>query len=140
MRTYESTAGRRIALAASIAAAALLVVVMAFVPRIDASATHAGTCDVEATELNGGTMINGTQGSDHCLAGGNGPDIIKGKRGNDTLRGNHGPDKLRGGPGNDHLWGGRGPDTFICGPGKDVVHNEWGTGADVIDDSCEIVR
>jgi hypothetical protein len=96
-------------------------------------------CDANAGE-NGPTLLDGTPHDDPCLAGGNGPDIIKGKGGDDLLVGGRGPDKLRGGPADDVLRGGQGPDIFICGPGKDVVHNNRSTGADVIDESCEKVR
>lgn len=102
-------------------------------------ATAAEPCDANTGE-NGPTILDGTPGNDACIAGGNGPDILKGKGGKDLLVGGRGPDKLRGGPANDVLRGGQGPDIFICGPGNDVVHNNRATAADVIDDSCETVR
>jgi Ca2+-binding RTX toxin-like protein len=100
------------------------------------SAFASVTCDANAGE-NGPTVLDGTSGNDACIAGGNGPDILKGKGGDDLVVGGRGPDKLRGGPGDDVLKGGQGPDIFICGPGQDVVFNNRATAADVIDASCE---
>jgi len=93
-------------------------------------------CDANTGE-NGPTVLDGTSRDDACIAGGNGPDILKGKGGDDLIVGGRGPDKLRGGPGDDVLKGGQGPDIFICGPGRDVVFNNRATAADVIDASCE---
>lgn len=138
--TLDTRGDRRLMVAAAIGLAALLLVAMAILPRIDALANHPGHCpESEPGENNGPTVVIGTTDDDLCLVGANGPDIMKGKGGNDVLIGNHGPDKLRGGLGDDIFWGGRGPDTFICGPGEDLVHNDRSTGADVMDDSCEVV-
>ena len=101
-------------------------------------ASAGGSCDAWDGE-NAPTLVSGTMSDDGCLAGGNGPDILRGKSGSDVLVGGRGPDILKGGHGADELSGGQGPDTFICGPGNDVVHNQRATGADMIDDSCEVV-
>ena len=117
-------------------AAAALLAASLFVTNPSASA---GRCDAYDGE-NAPTLVSGTRFDDRCLAGGNGPDVVRGKKGSDVLVGGRGPDVLKGGHGSDNLRGGQGPDTFICGPGNDVVHNNRATGADVIDPSCEVVR
>jgi Ca2+-binding RTX toxin-like protein len=120
--------------------AALVAVLMLSLLVWPRGAAFAGaTCDANTGE-NAPTILDGTSGDDACIAGGNGPDILKGKGGDDLLVGGRAPDKLRGGGGNDVLRGGQGPDIFICGPGSDLVFNFRATAADVIDDSCEVVR
>jgi hypothetical protein len=129
---------RSAAVRMAIALTTVLMVGVVVLPYVTAAADDV-VCDANTGE-NGPTILDGTPRNDACLAGGNGPDIIKGKGGNDLLVGGRGPDKLRGGPGNDRLRGGQGPDIFICGPGYDIVFNNRSTGADVIDPSCEEVR
>lgn len=122
---------------AFLAAAAL---VAAMLPLLSGALASAATKCTANTGENGATWVDGTSGNDRCIAGGNGPDVLKGKGGKDRIVGGRGPDKLRGGPGNDLLRGGQGPDTFYCGPGQDIVVNNRSTGADYIDASCETVR
>jgi Ca2+-binding RTX toxin-like protein len=137
MKQVMSISGRRAtAESFGIVLVGFLVMCLLVWPR---GAAFAGpTCDANTGE-NGHTVIDGTPGDDACIAGGNGPDILKGKGGDDLLVGGRNFDRLRGGPGDDVLKGGKGPDIFICGPGNDVVLNNRATAGDVIDDSCELV-
>jgi Ca2+-binding RTX toxin-like protein len=116
----------------------LAVIALAAIVTTGPSASAGDSCDANDGP-NAPTLVSGTVGDDACLAGGNGPDIIHAKSGDDTLVGGRGPDILKGGKGRDVLRGGQGPDTFVCGPGHDVVHNNRATAADVIDASCEEV-
>jgi len=115
---------------------ALIVALSAFLAVGLASAGEG--CSANTGE-NGATWLDGTTGDDPCIAGGNGPDVLKGKGGDDFLVGGRGPDTIRGGRGDDVLRGGQGPDTFNCGPGNDTVFNHRSTAADTIDGSCERV-
>lgn len=138
MEQFVFTRGRR-ASAASIGVVlltAVLVMCLLVWPR---DAAFGAPCNANTGE-NAPSVIDGTPEDDACIAGGNGPDILKGKGGDDLLVGGRNFDKLRGGPGDDDLKGGQGPDIFICGPGNDVVFNNRSTAGDVIDDSCEVVR
>jgi len=99
----------------------------------------AASCDALTGE-NGATSVAGTPKDDACVAGGNGPDVLRGKGGDDVLVGGRGPDRLRGGGGDDLLRGGQGPDRFHCGPGHDVVMNSRATGSDSIAPSCEEIH
>jgi Ca2+-binding RTX toxin-like protein len=130
--THRATARHLI----SLMTGSMLVAGILLVPS---SRVIASSCDADAGQ-NGVTTVAGTSRSDVCLAGGNGPDTIRGKGGNDVLVGGRGPDLLRGGGGDDILRGGQGPDIFVCGPGFDIVYNHRGTGTDRIDPSCEVVR
>lgn len=101
---------------------------------------------VGITEIEVGSVINGTAGADNLfsnadndtingldgndnisanngnddLNGGNGNDILDGDFGNDRLRGDAGNDILDGDNGNDRLNGGAGQDTLTGGAGEDT--------------------
>jgi Ca2+-binding RTX toxin-like protein len=138
MEQAGSVRGRS-AMEVSIGVALIAILMMSLLVLPRGAALGGPTCDAN-TGANAPSVLDGTSGDDACIAGGNGPDILKGKGGSDLLVGGRGPDKLRGGPGNDVIKGGQGPDIFICGPGSDLVFNNRATAADVIDDSCEVVR
>lgn len=94
----------------------------------------------------GGDLANIIMGSpenhplySETLEGGNGPDQIEGRDGDDILRGGGEIDTLAGGPGNDVLWGGAQGDTLRGGDDDDILygqrHNdtlEGGSGDDVL--------
>lgn len=73
--------------------------------------------------LNGGNLrdiFNGTHERDK-IDGGNGADIIYGKKGDDWLRGGAARDKLYGNLGNDSLFGENGSDLIYGGFGDDYI-------------------
>ncbi|MEM6616959.1 MAG: calcium-binding protein [Pseudomonadota bacterium] len=78
---------------------------------------------------NGSDIIAGKRGND-ALAGSDGADILFGRGGDDFLGGGNGADILRGGRGDDVLSGGNGGDDLRGGAGKDLLLG--GKGADVL--------
>ena len=76
---------------------------------------HGGTdtANLYIVVFNPGT--NYIAGINAVLNGGNGPDVVDGFAGNDTVVGGNGPDVLIGGVG-DILTGGSGPDVFLFRP------------------------
>jgi VCBS repeat-containing protein len=79
------------------------------------SDTHGGTdtASIYVVVSNPGT--NYISGINTVLNGGNGPDVVDGFAGGDTVNGGNGPDVLIGGAG-DQLTGGNGPDIFLFRP------------------------
>jgi Ca2+-binding RTX toxin-like protein len=130
--------GTRISRTSLVPVVLAFVIVASLALWSGARTSRAADCDANRGH-NGTTTVEGTSGDDRCVAGGNGPDLLMGKGGDDFMVAGRGPDRLRGGPGDDVLRGGQGPDRFVCGPGDDVVMNSRSTGTDSIDDSCETV-
>lgn len=81
------------------------------------------------------TLVEGTAAGEQ-LAGGQGPDLLRGLGGNDTLFGMGGDDQLEGGDGDDFLVGGDGSpsgsgnDRLVGGDGNDIL--DAGDGADLL--------
>jgi uncharacterized protein (TIGR03118 family) len=87
-----------------------------------------GSFDAASVSL---VQFNGFAGDDRfTIKDYDGPAILDGGAGNDTLEGGGGDDILLGGPGEDHLVGGGGRDIIIGGEGGD--HLQGGTGDDVL--------
>lgn len=76
---------------------------------------------------NGPEMLMGDAGPD-TIEGGNGSDTIDGKAGDDSIEGGNAADYLIGGEGNDTIVGGNGPDTIVGGAGDDLLFG--GNGPD----------
>jgi Tol biopolymer transport system component len=80
------------------------------------------------------------------LRGTDGPDVLRGGRGNELVCGSAGPDRLSGGSGRDRLFGGAGDDRIAardgafdvvgCGPGRDSVSAD---SRDLVGIDCERV-
>lgn len=113
MRRHTATAQLRVASAAALAGAAILIAL----PVAGAVPSAKSAC-----------TITGTQGPDH-LRGTSSPDVICGLGGDDVLIGRGGDDTILGGPGDDRLLGGPGDDELHGGPGEDIVSGEDGTDA-----------
>jgi hypothetical protein len=75
--------------------------------------------------------------SNDKLIGGDGDDIIDGRKGNDKLNGGNGKDLLVGGGGNDILTGGKGADKFQCGAGNDRITDFKTSEGDKETSDCE---
>ena len=87
-----------------------------------------GSFDVASVSL---IQFNGLAGDDRfTIRDYDGPAILDGGAGNDTLEGGGGDDILLGGPGEDHLVGGGGRDILIGGEGRDRLRG--GTGDDLL--------
>lgn len=70
--------------------------------------------------------LDGTDGGEDTIKGGNGNDVIKGLDGADTLYGENGNDKLYGDESIDRLFGGNGNDLLDGGDGNDFLYGELG--------------
>jgi Ca2+-binding RTX toxin-like protein len=77
----------------------------------------------------GPNVLSGGAGDDSVQAG-SGRDILLGGAGDDSLSGNGSPDVIGGGPGNDVLWGMSGGDDLRGGKGDDRVSG--GPGYDIL--------
>jgi uncharacterized protein (TIGR03118 family) len=87
-----------------------------------------GSFDVASVSL---IQFNGLAGDDRfTIKDYDGPAILDGGAGNDTLEGGGGDDILLGGPGEDRLVGGGGRDILIGGEGGDQL--QGGTGDDLL--------
>ena len=83
---------------------------------------------------NGPQQILGRGGDDRIRGGshrddisaGAGNDRVFGARGDDLLRGQGGRDYLNGGPGDDGIYGGSGDDRLVGGPGDDLLRGQGG--------------
>lgn len=76
---------------------------------------HGGTDSANLYVVVSNPGVNYIAGANTTLNGGNGPDVVDGFAGGDTVIGGNGPDVLIGGVG-DKLTGGNGPDIFLFRP------------------------
>jgi VCBS repeat-containing protein len=76
---------------------------------------HGGTDTSALRFIVSNPGVNYLAGANTVLGGGNGPNVLDGTAGGDTLIGGNGPDVLVAGPGNS-MNGGNGPDTFLFLP------------------------
>ena len=76
---------------------------------------HGGTATANLYVIVSNPGVNYISGINTVLNGGNGPDVVDGFAGGDTVNGGNGPDVLVGGVG-DVLTGGDGPDIFLFRP------------------------
>lgn len=90
------------------------------------------TFDIDPILGGSGSDIIGVESGSgfNFVFGGDGSDILTGKRGNDALAGSNGSDVLRGRGGDDFLGGGNGRDILFGGGGNDVISG--GAGGDII--------
>jgi len=84
--------------------------------------THGGTATASLYVVVSNPGTSYLTGINAVLNGGNGPDVVDGFPGHDTVNGGNGPDVLIGGVG-DMLTGGSGPDIFLFRPhfGANIV-------------------
>lgn len=112
---------------------------------------HGGTDTANLYVVVSNPGVNYIAGINTVLNGGNGPDVVDGFAGHDTVIGGNGPDVLIGGVG-DQLTGGNGPDIFLFRPhfGANTItdfdtHNDsvqfdkslFASGADVLAHSTD---
>lgn len=81
-----------------------------------------------------GDVIDGADGNDDTIDGGDGNDTIRAGVGNDYVLGGAGNDDVRGQNGNDTVGGGTGDDSLRGGLGRDVFLYNVGDGHDTIRD------
>ena len=79
-----------------------------------------------------GDIIDGADGLDDTILGGDGNDLIDAGDGDDSVQGDAGNDTITGGAGNDTLSGGADRDTFAAGAGDVVDGGETGDDFDTL--------